>query len=81
MSHLHYIYGIMQCLMQSLYDIFRSRTAGEINCTTSSVSSTSASGEVVVQIDDEIITEEVMNYTYRNNPNFTSVSPQLIIPA
>ena len=67
--------------MQSLYDIFRSRNAGEINCTTSSVSSTSASGEVVVQIDDEIITEEVMNYTYRNNPNFTSVSPQLIIPA
>ena len=67
--------------MQSLYIFFRSRSASEINCTTSSVSSTSASGQVVVQIDYEVIIEEGMNFTYRNNPNFTSVSPQLIIPA
>ena len=62
-------------------NIIRSRTASEITCTTSSVSSTSASGEVVVRIDDEVVTEEGINYTYRNNPNFTSVSPQFIIPA
>ena len=61
--------------------IFRFRSAGEINCTTSSVSSTSASGQVVVQIDNEVVTEAGMNFTYRNNPNFTSVSPQSIIPA
>ena len=62
---------------------YRSRTAREITCTTSSVSSTSATGQVVVQIDDEIITEAEMNYVYiyRDNPNFMSVSPQFIIPA
>ena len=65
----------------TLVYIFRSISSGEINCTTSSVSSTSASGEVVVQIDNEVVTEVGMNYTYRNNPNFTSVSPQSIIPA
>ena len=39
------------------------------------------SGMVVVQIDKEMVRNSLVVFSYRNNPNFTSVEPPFTIPA
>ncbi len=58
------------------------RSESAITCFTPDVLSPSSSpGQVLVYIDDELINNTEVTFTYRNNPNFTSIVPAFTIPA
>ena len=53
-----------------------------IRCITSSVVQASPStGQVVVSIDNERVVNPSVSFTYRSNPNVSSVSPHNTIPS
>ena len=57
----------------------------EIRCVstayTGNISSLPSNGSVVVHIDNANITGTGVEFTFRNDPTFTSVTPRMTIPA
>ena len=57
----------------------RNRKDTQIVCTTTSVNSP-ATGNIVVIFDDQTVQPDTaIEFTYRENPTFTSIQPQLTI--
>ncbi len=52
-----------------------------LTCITPSTPSVSSDNDIVVMIDDETITpDNAIQFSFRDNPTFTSVQPQNTIP-
>ncbi len=57
------------------------RNATILTCITPSIPSVSTDNDIAVMIDDETITpDNAIQFSFRDNPTFTSVQPQNTIP-
>ena len=59
--------------------VSRERSATVINCITPGETNTFNSGQVVLRIDDEVVENNKVLFSYRPNPTFTSVRPNYTI--
>ena len=62
-----------------VFTVFRYRNETLITCTTPSVNS-SATGNIIVIFDNQTVQPDTaIEFTYRDNPTFTSIQPQRTI--
>eukprot|EP00731_Ephydatia_muelleri_P021675 Em0014g266a len=72
--------GVKRVLLNGAMCVILQSSFTQVNCTSSAQNVTGV-GVVTVYIDNEVTINNAVTFEHTNNPNYTSVSPDRIIPA